>query len=98
MNTTLQPAVHLGKDHEVNLRFVKNNHWRTTGQLAAFQGNRKVGQWSDRNHWYKPDQFPMFKVGVDKLIAQSSLSIFHCHSLRLLRLCALLGKNGRQSY
>ena len=33
MNTTLQPAVHLGKDHEVNLRFVKNNHWRTTGQL-----------------------------------------------------------------
>ena len=39
---------------------------------AAFQGNRKADQWSDRNHWHKPDQFPRFKVDVDKLIAQSS--------------------------
>ena len=59
--------------------------------------NRKVDQGSDRNHWHKPDQFPRFEVGIDKLIAQSSFSIFHCQSLCLLRLCALFGKNGRQS-
>ena len=64
---------------------------------TAFQRNRKADQWSDRNHWHKPDQFPRLKVGIDKLIAQSSLSIFHCQSLCLLRLCALIGKNGRQT-
>ena len=36
-------------------------------------------------------------MDVDKLIAQSSLSIFHCRSLCLLRLCTLFGKDGRQS-
>ena len=86
MNSTLRAAVHLGKDYDLNLRFVKNYLWKTTGQL-----------WSDRNHWHKPDQFPRFEVGIDKLIAQSSLSIFHCQSPCLLRLCALFGKNGRQS-
>ena len=33
MNTTLQAAVHLGKDYDMNLRFVKNYLWKTTGQL-----------------------------------------------------------------
>ena len=47
--------------------------------------------------WHKPDQFPRFEVGIDKVIAQSSLSMFHCQSPRLLWLCALLGENGRQS-
>ena len=61
---------------------------------AAFQGNRKADQWSDRNHWHKPEQFPRFKVGIDKLIAQPSQKICHCQSLRLLRLCALLGNMG----
>ena len=41
---------------------------------TASQRNRKADQWSDRNHWHKPDQFPRFEVGIDKLIAQSSLS------------------------
>ena len=45
---------------------------------TAFLRNRKADQWSDRNHWQKPDQFPRFEVGIDKLSAQSSLSIFHC--------------------
>ena len=36
-------------------------------------------------------------MGIDKLIAQSSLSTFHCQSLRLLRICALFGKDGRRS-
>ena len=37
-------------------------------------------------------------MDVDKLIAQSSLSTFHCHSLRLLRYCTLFGKDGRRSW
>ena len=42
---------------------------------TAFQRNRKADQWSDRNHLHKPNQFPRFEVRIDKLIAQSSLSI-----------------------
>ena len=33
MNTTLRAAVHLGKDYDTSLRFVKNYLWKTTGQL-----------------------------------------------------------------
>ena len=32
-NTTLRAAVHLGKDCDTSLRFVKNYLWKTTGQL-----------------------------------------------------------------
>ena len=64
---------------------------------TAFQRSRKADQWSDRNHWHKPDQFPRFEVGIDKLVARSNLSIFHCQCLRLLQLCSLFGKDGRRS-
>ena len=40
MNTTLRAAVHLGKDSDMNLRFVKNYLWKTTGQL--FRGTEKL--------------------------------------------------------
>ena len=90
MFTTFRAAFHLGKDYDMNSTFVKNYLWKTTGRLS--RRNRKAGRWSDTNHWHKPDQFPRFEVGIDKLIAQSSLSIFHCHSLCLLRLCALFGE------
>ena len=33
MNTTLRAAVHLGKYYDMNLRFVKNYLWKTTGQF-----------------------------------------------------------------
>ena len=33
MNTTLRAAVHLGKDYDTNLRFVKNYLWNSLGQL-----------------------------------------------------------------
>ena len=33
MNTTLRAAVHLGKDYDTNLRFVKNYLCKTTRQL-----------------------------------------------------------------
>ena len=91
MNTTHRAAVHLGKYYDMNLRFVKNHFWETAG---AFQGNRRADQWSDRNHWHKLDQFPRMEVDVDMLIAQSTLSIFHCQSPRLLRFRTLSGEDG----
>ena len=33
---------------------------------TAFQGNRRADQWSDRNHWHEPHQFPRFKVGIEQ--------------------------------
>ena len=32
LNATLRAAVHLGQDHEVNLRFVTKNLWNSVGQ------------------------------------------------------------------
>ena len=29
LNVTLRAAVHLGQDHEANLRYVKNNLWKS---------------------------------------------------------------------
>ena len=62
MNATLRAAVHLGKDYDMNLRYVKNDIWENNG--TAFHGNGKADQWSDRNHWHKPDQFPRFEVST----------------------------------
>ena len=33
LNTTLRAAVHLGQDHEANLRYVKINFGKSVGQL-----------------------------------------------------------------
>ena len=33
MNATLRAAIHLGNDHDVNLRNVLSSSWRTTGQF-----------------------------------------------------------------
>ena len=63
---------------------------------TAFQRNSKADQWSDRNLWHKPDHFPRFKVGIDKLIAQSSLSKGHCQGLCLLWFCVMLGEKRKR--
>ena len=44
MNTTLQAAVHLGKDCDMILRFVKNHLWKTAGQLLRETGKLVSGQ------------------------------------------------------
>ena len=36
MNATLRAATHLGNDHDVNLRNVKNSSWRSTGELFGY--------------------------------------------------------------
>ena len=33
MNTTLQGAVHLGKDYDTNLHYAKNHFWDSLGKL-----------------------------------------------------------------
>ena len=36
MNTTLRAAVHLGKDYDMNLRFVKNYLWKQQDSFSRF--------------------------------------------------------------
>ena len=85
LNATLRAAVHLGQDHEANLRYVKDNLWNSVGQLFHITG---VSTWvSKRCH-----------VDVDKLIVWKGLSDHQRQNLRLLRLCALCWKNGRWPY
>ena len=91
MNTILRAAVHLRKGYDMNFEICEELSLENNG--TAFQRIRKADQWSDRNYWHKPDQFPRYGVGIDTLAAQSSLSIFHGQSLRLLRFCTL-GKTG----
>ena len=77
-------AVHLGKDYDMNLRFVKNYLWKTTGQL--FSETEKLISGQTETIGKSMINFQDLRW-VDKLIAQPSLSICHCRSLRLLRFC-----------
>ena len=90
---TLRAAVHLGKDYDMKLTFVKNYLWKTTGQF--FRETEKLISGQTETTGISLINFQDLRW-VSKLIAQSSLSIFHCQSLCLLRLCALFGENGRQ--
>ena len=58
---------------DTNLRCVKNYLWKTTGQL--FRETEKLISGQTETAGIMPDQFPRSKVGIDKLTAQSSLSI-----------------------
>ena len=40
LNTTLRAAVHLGQDHEANVRFLKNHLWNSVKQLFSETGKR----------------------------------------------------------
>ena len=80
----LRAAVHLGKDYDMNLRFVKNYLWKTTGQL--FSETEKLISGQTETIGKSMINFQDLRW-VDKLIAQPSLSICHCQSLRLLRFC-----------
>ena len=95
MNTTLRAAVHLGKDYDMNLRFVKNSLWKTTRQLFR-ETQKLISDQTDTTG------ISMFNFQDLRWV---STSLLHCRayqystakSLCLLRLCALFGKNGRQS-
>ena len=93
MNTTLRAAVHLGKDCDMYGRFLKNHLWKTTGQF--WKETEKLISGQAETTGISFINLPGFEVDVDKPIAQSSLSIFHCHSLYVLSDSVLcLGKMG----
>ena len=69
-------------------------------------GTRRVGmvvhamsmiKESKRNTCGRQRMRSIIEVGIDKIIAQSNLSTFHCQSLRFLRFRNLFGKDGRRS-
>ena len=91
-NTTLRAAVHLGKNYDLNSRYVKNHLWKTAGQL--FIETEKLVSGQTETAGMSVIDFPRFEVDVDKLIAQPSLSIFHCQSFRLLPTVLCVGKMG----
>ena len=84
LNATLQTAVHLGQDHEANLRFVKNNLWNSVGQLFNDTGN--IGM--------KTIVFKELTWISTSLSYSRAYQITNAKNLRLLRLCALFGKMG----
>ena len=77
----------ISKDYDTNLRFVKKNLWKTTGQL--FRLDEKLVSGQREATGVSLINLQDFSLGVDNLIAQSSLPIFHC------QLCALFVKNRR---
>ena len=89
MNTTLfEQAVRLGKDCDMTFKFCKEFIlWKTTGQL--FREIEKLISGQTESTGIRLINLQDFKVGIDKLIAQSSLPMFHCQSLCLLRFCTL---------
>ena len=91
MNTTLRAAVHIGKDYDANLRLVKNYLWKTTGQL--FRGTEKLISGQTETIGISLINFQDLRWVIDKLIAQSSLSIMPLpRSMSSLTLCSAWGK------
>ena len=91
LNATLRAAVHLGQDHQANLRYVKNNLRNSVGQLFNETG-KLISEQKEITGVSTID----FKdaMDVEKLFVQPSLSNHPRQSLCLLRLCALCGKMG----
>ena len=53
LNATLRASVHLGQDHEANLRYVKNHLWSSVKQLFSETG--KPNPWTIREHGCEHD-------------------------------------------
>ena len=80
------------QDYEVDSRHVKNNLWNSVGQLFNETG-KLMGEQTEITGVRTKNQ--SFYVDADKLIVRKSLSVHQRQNLRLLRFCALRGKNGR---
>ena len=84
MNTTLRAAVHLGKDCDTNLRFVKSYLWKTavglfyeTTRLISDQ-SEILGPKTSEIVGLKTIGFGKNYVEIDKLILRKSLSDHQC--------------------
>ena len=80
MNATLRAAIHLGNDHDVNLRNVKNYTWKSTGEVVGEKEKLISGQ---------TETTPLNLIDTKDLL---SSSIRHCQGLLLFRLGAVLGE------
>ena len=96
LNATLRAAVHLGQDYEANLRYVKSHLWSSVGLL--FRKTGKLISEQKEITGIKDYRFPRSHVDADQLIMWKGSSDHQRQNLRLLRLCALCGKNERWSY
>ena len=47
VKTTLRAAVHLGQDHEANLRYVKNHVWKSVGQRCSKKRSKRTIAFKD---------------------------------------------------
>ena len=92
LNTTLQAAVHLGQDHEVNLRFIKNHLWKSLEQL--FNETRRLIRDQTEITGMKTIDFKELTWRSTSFFVQQSLSDHQFRNLRLLRFSALRGKDG----
>ena len=87
MNTTLLGAVHLGKDCDMNLRYVKNLLWKTVGQLWRETEKLVSGQTES--------------AGISVIDFQDvrwmSTSLLHSRAYQYSTAKVLFGKDGRRS-
>ena len=84
MSATLKAAVHLGNDHDVTLRHVKNSFWSSAGLLLGETEKLISGQTETTGI-----SLTNSEEDIDKLTAQSSLSVRQCQGLCLFRLDAV---------
>ena len=73
MNATLRAATHTGSDHDPNLRNVQNSFWRSAGH--SFGETEKLISGQTETTVISLIDPTRFKVDIDKLVAQSNLSI-----------------------
>ena len=93
LNATLRAAVHLGQDHEANLRYVENHLWNSVGQLLDETG-KLIGEQKEVTG-VSTINFKDFTWMSTSLLCSKAYQVTKRQSPRLLRLCALFGKNGR---
>ena len=93
LNAILRAAVHLRQDHEANLRYVKNHFQNSVGQL--FKENEKLTGEQKEITGVSTINFKHFTWTSKSLLCSKAHQVTKRQSLRLLRLCALCGKNER---
>ena len=90
LNTTLRAAVHLGQDHEANLRYVKNHFWNSVGQL--FNENEKLFGEQKEITDVRTIHFKDFRWMSTSLLCSKAYQVTNATAYVF---CALCGKNGR---
>ena len=90
LNTTLQAAVHLGQDYEVNLRFVKNHLWKSLEQLCN-ETERLIRDQTEIIGM-KKIVFKELTWRSTSLLCSRAYLITNAKTYHILRLCALCGR------